>query len=409
MSFKIIVFRGGRYSTMFELNIYKNIIYLIVLCFSFLNFMFVFCMNKILSLFKLLGISFFTSLFLCIYLVLIPNRIPLGSIVSLSEICLALAILTCFIKSHDEGNIKLKAAAIFVVPLIIGLFIQIKGSFVFFSISKLGQAIITVSIIFLILVLIRCQRYSEKLLQLSLLLWGLSILLVIFENQSYIMEGIVILKLSSFALFFYYFFNSVYNSFMSKIVESERMKESLERSLNKEVKKRVFEIERSNERLLQMSKIDLLTKAYNKITILNIIDKIIISKKYEVFSIIMFDIDNFKTINDSLGHVTGDMCLKTLANIASNNIRELDFLGRYGGDEFLIILPSLSTNEAKFVAERVKDKVSETSNPKFTISVGIATYPYDGETVNELISAADRAMYKSKSKGKNMISHIKYF
>lgn len=394
---------------MLQANIYNNIIYLIILCFSFLNFMFVFCMNKILSLFKLLGISFFTPLFFCIYLVLIPNRILLESIVSLSEIGLALAILICFIKSHDESNIKIKAVSIFVLPLIVGAIIQISGSFIFLSLSKLGQAIINLLIIFMIIVLIRAQGYSEKKLQLSLLVWGVSIFLGIFEKQSFIMEGIVILKIISFSLFFYYFYNSVYSSFISKIVESERMKESLERSLSKEVKKRVFEIERSNERLLEISKIDLLTKAYNKITILNIIDKIIISKKYEVFSIVMFDIDNFKNINDSLGHVTGDICLKTIANIASNNIREVDFLGRYGGDEFLIVLPSLSTNEAKFVAERVRDRVSQTSNPKFTISVGIATYPYDGETVNELISAADRAMYKSKNKGKNMISHIKYF
>jgi diguanylate cyclase (GGDEF)-like protein len=119
----------------------------------------------------------------------------------------------------------------------------------------------------------------------------------------------------------------------------------------------------------------------------------------------MFDIDNFKTINDSLGHVTGDLCLKNLAVIASNNIREVDFLGRYGGDEFIIVLPSLSENEAKFVAERFKNKVNENSNPKFTVSIGIATYPRDGQTVKELISVADKGLYKSKSKGKNSISH----
>ncbi|HYE83090.1 MAG TPA: GGDEF domain-containing protein [Clostridia bacterium] len=196
---------------------------------------------------------------------------------------------------------------------------------------------------------------------------------------------------------------------MEKINESEKLKEVLEHSLNKEVKKRVFEIERSNERLLEISKTDLLTKAFNKITILNIIEKLINSKKEEIFSILMFDIDNFKIINDSLGHVTGDICLKTLANIASGNIREVDYLGRYGGDEFIIVLPALAENEAKFVAERFKKKVNETSNPKFTVSIGIATYPYDGRTVKDLISAADKGLYKSKSKGKNTISHASLF
>jgi diguanylate cyclase (GGDEF)-like protein len=196
---------------------------------------------------------------------------------------------------------------------------------------------------------------------------------------------------------------------MSKVSESVKLKESLEKSLNLEVKRRVFEIERSNERLLEISKTDLLTKAFNKITILNIIERLISSKKEYTFSILMFDIDNFKTINDSLGHVTGDLCLKTLAQVAAGNIREVDFLGRYGGDEFIIVLPSLSTNEAKFVAERFRNKVNEMSNPKFTVSIGIATYPQDGHTVKELISSADKGLYKSKSRGKNTISHISLF
>ena len=150
---------------------------------------------------------------------------------------------------------------------------------------------------------------------------------------------------------------------------------------------------------------DLLTKTLNKITILNIIEKLITSKREKVFSILMFDIDDFKTINDTLGHIAGDLCLRTLAIIASNNIREVDYIGRYGGDEFIIVLPNLAENEAQFVAERFRNKVNETSNPKLTVSIGIATYPRDGETVKDLLSAADKALYKSKSKGKNTISH----
>jgi diguanylate cyclase (GGDEF)-like protein len=153
----------------------------------------------------------------------------------------------------------------------------------------------------------------------------------------------------------------------------------------------------------------LLTKTLNKITILNVIEKLISSKKENAFSILMFDIDNFKVINDSLGHVTGDMCLKTLALIASSNIREVDHLGRYGGDEFIIVLPTLEAKEAKFVAERFRKKINETSNPRFTVSIGIATYPSDGQTVKDLISAADKGLYKAKSKGKNAISHATLF
>jgi diguanylate cyclase (GGDEF)-like protein len=230
-------------------------------------------------------------------------------------------------------------------------------------------------------------------------------LLGFIEKQVYIKEAILFTRLSAYAAFLYYFYSRTYNEFTKKISESEKRIESMENSLHKEIKKRTFEIERSNERLLEISKTDMLTRTLNKITILNLIDKLISSKKVEIFSILMFDIDNFKAINDSLGHVTGDKCLKTLADIASSNIREVDYVGRYGGDEFIIVLPTLSENEAKFVAERFRKKVNETSNPRFTVSIGIATYPYDGQTVQDLISVADKGMYKAKSKGKNTICH----
>jgi diguanylate cyclase (GGDEF)-like protein len=253
------------------------------------------------------------------------------------------------------------------------------------------------------------KRDTDQKLLVPLAIWLSGVLLGFFEGQAYIKQFVLILKIGAFTAFILYFCNATYNTYMKKINESEKLIDTMERSLNKEVRKRVFEIERSNERLLEMSKTDLLTKALNKITILNIIDKLINSKKEEVFSILMFDIDNFKIINDSLGHVTGDICLKTLANIASGNIREIDYLGRYGGDEFVIVLSSLGANEAKYVAERFKKKVNEVSNPKFTISIGIATYPYDGQTVNELVSAADKGLYRSKSRGKDAISHFSLF
>lgn len=390
-------------------DMYTKIIFLIIICFSFLNFMLVMSLNKVLSLFKLLGIAFFPPLFLCAYLFLIPDKISLDLVLPLSEFCLALGVLISFIKPNNERSYKAKAAVMFVVPLLLGMYIKYLHGCAFLLLPLTAQAVITAAVIMGTMVLIKVYKYSETKLMMSLMLWASSILLRLFEYQSYLTVVIAILKAISYVSFFHYFYTTIYSSFMNKIVESEKLKESLERSLNKEVKKRVFEIERSNERLLEMSKIDLLTKAYNKVTTLNIIEKLISSKKADVFSILMFDIDNFKTINDSLGHVTGDICLKTIASIASSNIREVDFLGRYGGDEFLIILPSLSANEARFVAERFKNKVSETSNPKFTISMGIATYPYDGETVKELISAADKGLYKSKSKGKNMISHATLF
>jgi diguanylate cyclase (GGDEF)-like protein len=281
--------------------------------------------------------------------------------------------------------------------------IQEEG-FVYYSLSVFTRSILTVMFIIASLIYVKVKNGDQKLMP-PLAIWFTGVLLGLFPEMEQMKAVILLLKISTYIAFIYYFYIVTYTKYMIRINESEDMIKRMENSLNTEVKKRVFEIEKSNERLLEISKIDMLTRAFNKITILNIIERLINNKKIDVFSILMFDIDNFKTINDTLGHVTGDVCLKSLANMASGNIRELDYLGRYGGDEFIIVLPTLGESEAKFVAERFKNKVSEASNPKFTVSIGISVYPDDGQTVKDLISVADRGLYKSKSRGKNTISH----
>ena len=206
-----------------------------------------------------------------------------------------------------------------------------------------------------------------------------------------------------------YFHAGNFKKLTAKIDEAEKLKASVEKDLNYEVKKRMFEIERSNERLLEISKTDALTKAYNKSAILNIIDKQCTFKNPKTFSIMMFDMDYFKQINDKFGHVQGDICLKTLANIAFGNIRSIDYFGRYGGDEFIIVLPTLSLEEAMHVAERFRAKIAETQNPNLTVSIGVACYPEDGENAKDLLKAADEGLYKSKEKGRNAVSHRTLF
>jgi diguanylate cyclase (GGDEF)-like protein len=138
------------------------------------------------------------------------------------------------------------------------------------------------------------------------------------------------------------------------------------------------------------------------------IEKLINSRINE-FSILMFDIDNFKGINDTYGHIAGDMCIKRLALIAKSSIRDEDSIGRYGGDEFVVVLPSLTISQARLVAERFRKKVDETESPHFSVSIGIASYPQDASNVKELIAAADEGLYKSKRKGRNTVSHRDLF
>lgn len=134
------------------------------------------------------------------------------------------------------------------------------------------------------------------------------------------------------------------------------------------------------------------------------------SKRYnKIFSIVMADLDKFKEINDIYGHTTGDQVLKTVGMCLQKNVRDVDILARYGGDEFVMLLPETDRDEAYTFAERLRERVSQMKLkdiPKFTISLGIASYPVDEKDFEDLIKKADEAMYSAKETGRNMV--VKY-
>ena len=134
------------------------------------------------------------------------------------------------------------------------------------------------------------------------------------------------------------------------------------------------------------------------------------SKRYnKIFSIVMADLDKFKEINDIYGHTTGDQVLKTVGMFLQKNVRDVDILARYGGDEFVMLLPETDRDEAYAFAERLRERVSQMKLkdiPKFTISLGIASYPVDEKDFEDLIKKADEAMYSAKETGRNMV--VKY-
>ncbi|HIC91813.1 MAG TPA: diguanylate cyclase, partial [Syntrophaceae bacterium] len=130
----------------------------------------------------------------------------------------------------------------------------------------------------------------------------------------------------------------------------------------------------------------------------------------EIFSIMMLDVDDLKLINDTYGHIMGDKVLKDVAAILKNCSRSVDVIGRYGGDEFLIILPYTDGEKAKSLAERISQlmkqeglKIDGMAIP-IRLSIGVATYPFDSALPQELISMADRSMYESKRSGKSVVS-----
>jgi len=128
-----------------------------------------------------------------------------------------------------------------------------------------------------------------------------------------------------------------------------------------------------------------------------------------LLSLIMIDIDNFKTYNDTMGHQTGDQILKEISRILNDHSRKIDWVCRYGGEEFAIILPQTSKKEAFLLAEQLRKKIQDypflyeeiMPDKRITISCGIATFPEDGNNNSELISSADKYLYEAKSQGKN--------
>ncbi|MEW6214648.1 MAG: sensor domain-containing diguanylate cyclase [Nitrospirota bacterium] len=127
------------------------------------------------------------------------------------------------------------------------------------------------------------------------------------------------------------------------------------------------------------------------------------------FSLAMIDIDDFKLFNDTEGHLAGDEVLKNIANIAKENLRVIDIIARFGGEEFAVIMPQTEKDEAFLVAERIRKSIKEHlprtwkvfPRENITISIGVAAFPSDGKNSKELISNADKALYKGKKEGKD--------
>ncbi|MDD5435062.1 MAG: GGDEF domain-containing protein, partial [Nitrospira sp.] len=136
------------------------------------------------------------------------------------------------------------------------------------------------------------------------------------------------------------------------------------------------------------------------------------SKRHnQPFSLLIIDIDNFKDFNDTYGHLYGDEVLRNTAHGIRGCTRVIDIAARYGGEEFAVILPTTDKEGALIIGTRIRDEIYNMSFPvqraekpaKLTVSIGIATYPDDAATIEDLINNADRALYKAKGLGKNRV------
>jgi len=161
-------------------------------------------------------------------------------------------------------------------------------------------------------------------------------------------------------------------------------------------------------RLEQKSRIDELTGLFNRRHFEERLKEEVSrhSRYGDVFSIFMLDLDNFKAYNDTYGHPAGDILLSQMGKIIEGSVRNVDQAFRYGGDEFVIILPQTTREDAYVVAERVRVQIAKAMGKPaiaVTSSIGLASYPADGVVADELIDMADNALYHAKRAGGNRI------
>jgi diguanylate cyclase (GGDEF)-like protein len=187
---------------------------------------------------------------------------------------------------------------------------------------------------------------------------------------------------------------------------NKRLVERLEQKVQ-----RLEDISEANRRLADISLTDELTGLPNR-RYLNrrLREELAMAKRFKnPLSCIMVDLDHFKKVNDSLGHQTGDQVLQAIAKALSTDKREYDVVGRYGGEEFLVLLPQVNLSDALTVAERLRkyvegsDLATQTKRPiRMTISLGVATFNGEGSVGEEdLIRRADEALYRAKAEGRN--------
>ena len=175
-------------------------------------------------------------------------------------------------------------------------------------------------------------------------------------------------------------------------------------------------LRKSNDELLeayallqQLVTVDPLTGLENCRSIMIFTElQIKLAQRYKsFFSILLIDLDYFKKINDTYGHLIGDEILKNIAKILKYVLRNVDHIGRFGGEEFIVILPNTNLKNAVVTAEKVREAIAnfkhniEEQIIQATVSIGIASYNPLDDDVNQIIERADQALYKAKSSGRN--------
>lgn len=350
---------------------------------------------------RAIGAIFFVPFIMILIWKTLYTSIPFYPMIMITDFGFFLAMLIWNILSRRQSGISISYATSLLLPILLVALVPLEENYLFLPYLPL----ITLVLMLGNLILLRLFHRENKKFFVGVLCFAVGLEL----SQLGILDSeieFLIFRLIGFLSFTLYFFLDIRNQFLKEIQEAEQLKQEVERDIHKVARKRVAEIELANKVLLDRSNTDTLTNALNKRALIAKIKRMASeSSREKPFSMLMFDIDHFKGINDKLGHAVGDQCITQLAKIARESIRDVDILGRYGGDEFIILLPNAHIDQAQNIAERFRRKVDTETKPHFSISIGIACAPMDGNTYEEMIAAADEGLYASKEKGRNAVSY----
>jgi diguanylate cyclase (GGDEF)-like protein len=179
---------------------------------------------------------------------------------------------------------------------------------------------------------------------------------------------------------------------------------------NESINKLNSELLAMNDMLINKSIKDSLTNLYNHQHINEVLEielKHAAQESTKQLCVMMLDVDYFKQVNDRYGHQIGDRVLIAISDLISGNVRKEDYIGRYGGEEFLVVLPDINLEAAVSIAENIRLSVQAfdygLSDLKTTISIGVVMY--EGETSNAIINKADMLLYRAKYNGRNRVEY----
>jgi diguanylate cyclase (GGDEF)-like protein len=235
-----------------------------------------------------------------------------------------------------------------------------------------------------------------------------------YENQQikliHLLIGGLTLLFVSLLISYYVskYIKKIYLRYKDEVSKKTAELETLNATLEYKVRHRTHDLEKITKKLKHLARTDSLTKIHNRYSIMKILSQELNrSRRHAIpLSILMFDIDHFKKINDKFGHGVGDKALFDIAQVVKNTLRDIDYIGRYGGEEFLVIMPETTLLEAQVIANRLKDKIAQHDFAHIghlTVSIGLVEVDKD-EILDTILKKVDDLMYRSKESGRNTLT-----